>query len=97
MSSNASKAKKNEALSPVKKIKTKVKTKVKKRINIFSLLNFNFSLKNNVKPINKGNILEAIELFEDELSRLKKDIIDDNWDSVNDTMNHGKTLHEILD
>lgn len=46
---------------------------------------------------NKDNLLEAIELFEDELSRLKKDIVDENWDNVNDTMNHGKTLHEILD
>jgi len=46
---------------------------------------------------NKGNLLEAIELFEDELSKLKQDIADDNWDSVSDSMNHGKTLHEILD
>ena len=46
---------------------------------------------------NKGNLIEAIEIFEDELSKLKQDIIDDDWDSVSDAMNHGKTLHEILD
>ena len=46
---------------------------------------------------NKDNLLEAIELFETELSSLKKDIEQDNWDKVNDTMNHGQTLHKILD
>ncbi len=46
---------------------------------------------------NRGNLLEAIGLFEDELSKLKQDIVDENWDSVNETMNQGKTLHEILD
>ena len=46
---------------------------------------------------NKDNLLEAIELFETELSSLKKDIEDENWDKVNDIMNHGQTLHKILD
>ncbi len=46
---------------------------------------------------NRGNLIEAIELFEKELTTLKNDIIDENWESVSDTMNHGKTLHEILD
>ena len=46
---------------------------------------------------NKDNLLEAIDLFENELSKLKEDIINENWDSVNKTMSHGKTLHEILD
>lgn len=46
---------------------------------------------------NKGNILEAIELFEDEISTLKNDIINGNWDNVSKTMNQGKALHEILD
>lgn len=46
---------------------------------------------------NKENLIEAIELFEDELSALKNDIINDSWDNVSDTMNQGKTLHEILD
>lgn len=46
---------------------------------------------------NKDNLLEAIELFEEELSRLKDDIVNEEWDNVSKTMNHGKTLHEILD
>ncbi|MBC8237827.1 MAG: prephenate dehydrogenase [Helicobacteraceae bacterium] len=46
---------------------------------------------------NKVNLLEAIDLFENELSKLKEDIINENWDNVNKTMSHGKTLHEILD
>ena len=46
---------------------------------------------------NKANLLEAIDLFENELSKLKEDIVNDNWDSVNKTMSQGKTLHEILD
>jgi len=46
---------------------------------------------------NKGNLVEAIELFEKELSILKQDIVDEKWENVSDTMNHGKTLHEILD
>lgn len=46
---------------------------------------------------NKDNLLEAIELFQHELSALQDDIINDDWDSVNKIMNHGKALHEILD
>lgn len=46
---------------------------------------------------NKGNLLEAIELFETELNALKKDIKDENWKGVSKTMNHGQTLHEILE
>ncbi len=46
---------------------------------------------------NKDNLLEAIELFEEELSKLKKDIINEEWENVSDTMNQGKALHEILD
>jgi len=46
---------------------------------------------------NKDNLLEAIELFQEELSHLKKDIVEENWDKVSGTMSHGKTLHEILD
>lgn len=46
---------------------------------------------------NKDNLLEAIELFEEELSKLKNDIVHENWENVSDTMNQGKTLHEILD
>ena len=46
---------------------------------------------------NRENILEAIELFEDELSKLKKDILDEDWQSVNKTMTDGVKLHDILD
>ena len=46
---------------------------------------------------NRTNLLEAIGLFEAELSSLKKEIEEENWDSVRKTMDHGKTLHEILD
>jgi len=46
---------------------------------------------------NKENLLEAIELFETELSSLKKDIVDENWEGVSKTMNHGQTLHKILE
>jgi prephenate dehydrogenase len=46
---------------------------------------------------NKNNLLEAINLFEDELSLLKKNIEDENWDEVNKTMSDGNRLHDILD
>ncbi len=46
---------------------------------------------------NKTNILEAIELFENELTMLKKSIQNDEWDEVNSTMTDGYKLHDILD
>ncbi len=46
---------------------------------------------------NKANILEAIELFEKELSGLKQNIIDDEWDKVHQNMADGNKLHDILD
>jgi len=46
---------------------------------------------------NKSNLLEAIELFETELSQLKKSIEKDEWDKVNKTMSNGKGLHDVLD
>jgi len=46
---------------------------------------------------NKENLLEAIELFENELSIFKKDIKDENWKDLNQKMGSGKKLHEILD
>jgi len=46
---------------------------------------------------NKSNLLEAIELFEGELSSLKHSIKNEEWDKVNKTMDHGNTLHDILD
>jgi len=46
---------------------------------------------------NKSNVLEAIELFEHERSRLKKSIKDEDWESVNKMMADGHRLHDILD
>jgi len=46
---------------------------------------------------NKTNILEAIELFETELSSLKKSIQNDDWEKVHQDMADGTKLHDILD
>ncbi|MGE4510860.1 MAG: prephenate dehydrogenase [Sulfurimonadaceae bacterium] len=46
---------------------------------------------------NKANLLEAIELFEHELTSLKEAIKNDAWQEVYDTMAEGKKLHDILD
>lgn len=46
---------------------------------------------------NKTNLLEAIELFEGELSSLKKSIQDDDWEKVNKTLQQGGELHNVLD
>jgi prephenate dehydrogenase len=46
---------------------------------------------------NKTNLLEAIELFEDELNVLKKNIQDDEWEKVHKNIEAGNRLHDILD
>ncbi len=46
---------------------------------------------------NKSNLLEAIELFENELTLLKKNIQDDNWESVHKRLEGGNRLHDVLD
>ncbi len=46
---------------------------------------------------NKTNLLEAIGLFEDELAKLKQNIIDEQWQELHKTIESGKKLHEILD
>jgi len=46
---------------------------------------------------NKSNLLEAIELFEDELQLLKQNIKEENWDSVHKNIEAGNRLHDILD
>ena len=46
---------------------------------------------------NKNNLLEAIELFEKELSKLKQDIIGNDFKSVHKSMKNGNKLHDILD
>ncbi|MDD3476794.1 MAG: prephenate dehydrogenase [Sulfurimonas sp.] len=46
---------------------------------------------------NKTNLLEAIELFEHELSILKEHIKNDEWDEVHKNIESGNRLHDILD
>lgn len=46
---------------------------------------------------NKSNLLEAIELFEDELKQLKSNIENDNWDKVHQDIENGTKLHDIFD
>lgn len=46
---------------------------------------------------NKSNLLEAIGLFENELTLLKKNIQEDNWESVHKNLEGGNRLHDILD
>jgi len=46
---------------------------------------------------NKDNLLEAIELFEDELTKLKQNIKNDEWDKVHSNIQSGKKLHDIFD
>jgi len=46
---------------------------------------------------NKDNLLEAIELFENELKNLKQNIKDGEWDKVHTDIQGGNKLHDILD
>jgi prephenate dehydrogenase len=46
---------------------------------------------------NKSNLLEAITLFEDELTQLKDAIKNDDWERVYKEMSDGNKLHDILD
>ncbi|QSZ41275.1 prephenate dehydrogenase [Sulfurimonas aquatica] len=46
---------------------------------------------------NKTNLIEAIELFEDELTELKEAILSDEWEKVHQEMKDGNKLHDILD
>lgn len=45
---------------------------------------------------NKTNLLEAIELFEDELKQLKSNIQNDEWEKVHKNIESGKKLHDIF-
>ncbi len=45
---------------------------------------------------NSGNLLESIELFEAELARLKKDIKNEDWQSLHEKMIEGNKLQEIF-
>ena len=46
---------------------------------------------------NKENLLEAIELFEAELTNLKQNIENEEWDKVHQEMANANKLHGILD
>jgi prephenate dehydrogenase len=46
---------------------------------------------------NKDNLLEAIELFEAELTNLKQNIQNEEWDKVHQEMANANKLHDILD
>jgi prephenate dehydrogenase len=46
---------------------------------------------------NKDNLIEAIELFENELSKLKQNIINNEWNEVHKNIEAGKKLHDIFD
>ncbi|WP_418641162.1 prephenate dehydrogenase [Sulfurimonas sp. ST-27] len=46
---------------------------------------------------NKENLLEAIELFETELTNLKQNIQNEEWDKVHQEMANANKLHDILD
>lgn len=45
---------------------------------------------------NKAHLLEAINLFEDELNAMKKAIRDEAWDDVRKRLETGQKLHEII-
>ncbi len=45
---------------------------------------------------NKEHLLEAINLFEDELDAMKKAIRDEAWDEIHKRLETGKKLHEII-
>ena len=45
---------------------------------------------------NKKNLLDAIDLFENELHMLKKSVKEDDWERVHKRMENGKKLHDIL-
>ncbi len=45
---------------------------------------------------NKSNLLEALELFEHELSKLKESIQNDEWRKVNKILEDANRLHEIF-
>lgn len=45
---------------------------------------------------NKGNLLDAIEVFQTELEQFKKEIKSDDWEKVSDKMRRGNKLGEIF-
>jgi prephenate dehydrogenase len=45
---------------------------------------------------NKGNLIDAIEIFQTELEQFKKEIKNDEWDKVSEKMHKGNSLEEIF-
>jgi len=45
---------------------------------------------------NSNNVIETIEIFEEELQKLKKQIKNQEWDELNKEMKNANHLHEIL-
>ncbi len=45
---------------------------------------------------NKENLLEAVDAFSSELEKFKKDIQNEDWDSVREWINKANKLHNIL-
>jgi len=45
---------------------------------------------------NRGNLLDAIELFQAELDAFKKDIKNEDWDKVSEKMHKGNELEDIF-
>lgn len=45
---------------------------------------------------NKKNLLESIEIFETELSAMKKNIQEDDYKAINEKMQNANKLHDIL-
>ncbi len=45
---------------------------------------------------NKGNLIDAIEVFQTELEQFKKEIKNDDWEKVSDKMRRGNELEDIF-
>ena len=45
---------------------------------------------------NKGNLIDAIEIFQTELEQFKKEIKNDEWEKVSEKMHKGNELEEIF-
>jgi prephenate dehydrogenase len=46
---------------------------------------------------NQTNLIEAIEAFETELKKCRHMVENEEWNALNDWMDHANTLHDILD
>ena len=46
---------------------------------------------------NKTNLLEAISIFQTELTKCQSMVENEEWNTLNDWMEEANTLHDILD